>query len=67
MANHASIKKPTLDAFEPMTPLAMQAARELLSRGGVLVRASRSMVEIRRQNQLATIDGAARVTWRPAL
>jgi hypothetical protein len=54
-----------LKEFDPLMSLAREKARELLARDGQLHYVSHDKVEIRRQDQLATIDTFGRVTWRP--
>jgi hypothetical protein len=54
-----------LKEFDPIMSLAREKVRELLARDGQLHYVSRDKVEVRRMNQLATIDTFGRVTWRP--
>jgi len=50
--------------FQPMTPAAASHVRELLTRGGIIVKDSKDYIEIKRQESIAKIDNLGRVEWR---
>lgn len=57
--------RPSLDMklFEPMTPIATEKIKELISRGAAVAGVTRTVVTLHRMGQTATIDLYGRVEW----
>jgi len=50
--------------FQPMTTIATDTIRELITRGGIIVVDKKEYIEIRRMESVARIDQLGRVEWR---